>query len=110
MPTGVKGVCVTDKSWKAAERHIGRLLGGTRVPVNGRGGSPDVEHPSLSIEVKYRASLPAWIGSAVEQAEASRRGGKLPVAVLHAGGDLYADALVVCRLGEFAEHLRRGEA
>jgi hypothetical protein len=50
---------MTDKCWKAAERRIATLLGGKRVPVNGRGDEPDVAHPWLAIEVKHRASLPS---------------------------------------------------
>jgi hypothetical protein len=98
------------KDWKACERKIAELLGGVRVPVSGRqrGATPDVEHPILSIEVKSRKTLPAWLLDALEQAHASSTDGRLPVAVLHADRKPYRDALVVVRLKDFADHLKGG--
>jgi hypothetical protein len=100
---------VSDKSWKVAERRVAELLGGERVPVNGRirGSAPDIEHDSLSLEVKSRKSIPAWLTEALEQATASSRDGKLPVAVLHAAGRQYADALCVIRLEDLASYLAK---
>jgi hypothetical protein len=90
--------------WKACERHVAELLGGKRVPVSGRarGDAPDVEHPELAIECKSRRRLPAWLEDALSQAEASATNGKRPIVVLHQDGRKYRDALVVCRLFEFA--------
>ncbi len=50
------------RDWKQAERRIAAILGGRRIPVSGRGrgDNPDIEHPALSVEVKARASFPAW--------------------------------------------------
>lgn len=61
------------KSWKTCERRIAAELGGSRIPVSGRdrGDAPDVDHPSLSIEVKSRKKLPAWLLDAIAQAEAA---------------------------------------
>ena len=69
----------------------------------GRGDSPDIEHPSFSVEVKARASFPAWLEDALHQAECSARNGKIPAVVLHQDRGPYLDALVVFRLSEFAE-------
>jgi hypothetical protein len=93
---------MTEKGWKRAERRIAELLGGRRIPVSGRqrGTVPDIEHESLSIEVKTRKSIPAWIEDALEQAEASLRDAQVPVAVLHQCGQRYRDALLVMRLGD----------
>jgi len=73
------------KDWKACERKVAALLGGTRIPVSGRGRGylPDIHHERLSIEVKSRRKLPAWIEDAMKQAEASAKHGQLPVTVLH---------------------------
>ena len=51
------------KDWKQAERRIAKLLGGRRIPITGRqrGDVPDIEHDALSIEVKSRKALPAWL-------------------------------------------------
>ena len=51
------------KDWKACERRVAEILGGVRVPVTGRqrGVAPDIEHETLSIEVKSRKSLPEWL-------------------------------------------------
>jgi len=45
------------RDWKQAERRIAAILGGRRIPVSGRGrgDNPDIERPSLSVEVKARA-------------------------------------------------------
>ena len=100
------------RDWKQAERRVAAILGGRRIPVSGRGrgDNPDLEHPALSVEVKARASFPAWLESALRQAEASAPEGKTPVAVLHPDRRPYRDALVVLRLSEFAELVRdRGD-
>jgi hypothetical protein len=98
------------RDWKTAERKIANILGGRRVAVSGRGlgDNPDVEHPWLSVEVKARAEFPAWLETALRQAELSARDGKTPALVLHRDGRRYADALMVCRLSEFAELVRAG--
>lgn len=93
------------RDWKQAERRIAAILGGRRIPVSGRGrgDTPDIEHPTLSVEVKARAAFPAWLENALKQAELSATDGKTPVAVLHPDRRRYRDALVVLRLSEFAE-------
>lgn len=92
------------KSWKACERKIAEILGGVRVPITGRqrGTTPDVEHPVLSIEVKSRKTLPAWLLDAMEQAQAASENGRLPVAVLHQDRQQYADSLCVLRLEDLS--------
>ncbi len=107
------------KDWKQAERRIAAMLGGERVPVSGRGRgfAPDIEHPKLAVEVKTRASLPAWIEDAMRQAEAAAEVDaryfdlphKTPVTVLHNGRKPYRDALVLIRLSEFSEMVRELE-
>ena len=99
------------KNWKACERKVAALLGGTRVPVFGRGRdrAPDIHHERFSIEVKSRRKLPAWLEDAVRHAEAaSAKDGQLPVAVLYQDGRKYRDSFVVCRLGAFAGYLKEG--
>jgi hypothetical protein len=98
---------VTERGWKRAERRVAEILGGRRVPVSGRqrGDCPDIEHDQLSIEVKSRKSIPAWLEEALRQAEASAKDEQLPVAVLHQNGRRYRDALVVLRVSELAKFL-----
>ena len=95
------------KCWKKSERRVAELLGGTRVPVSGRGrgDAPDIAHPALCVEVKSRRTLPVWIKDALVQAEASAQDPQLPIAVLHEDGDRYAQALVVLRLDDFVSRL-----
>ncbi|GIV58379.1 MAG: hypothetical protein KatS3mg042_1292 [Rhodothermaceae bacterium] len=92
-----------EKTWKAVERKVAERLGGRRVPVTGRsrGDAPDVAHAWLSIEIKHRARLPAWIEDAMLQAEAAAREDQLPVAVLHERGRRHDEDLVVLRLRDF---------
>jgi len=96
------------RDWKQAERRIAAILGGRRIPVSGRGrgDNPDIEHPALSVEVKARARFPVWLEDALKQAELSALDGKTPAVVLHPDRRPYRDALVVCRLSEFAELVR----
>ncbi len=97
------------KDWKACERRIAELLGGQRIPVTGRqrGETPDIEHEALSIEVKSRKSLPAWLLDALNQAQAaSKEDKKIPVVVLHQDHAPYAHSLVVLKLKDFADHLK----
>jgi hypothetical protein len=93
------------RDWKQAERRIAEILGGRRIPVSGRGrgDAPDIEHPTLSVEVKARASFPAWLEDALRQAELSAVEGRIPIAVLHPDRRRYSEALVVLRLAQFAE-------
>ena len=100
------------RDWKQAERRIADILGGQRVPVSGRarGDRPDIKHPTLSVEVKSRKALPAWIENAMQQAEAASKNGELPVAVLHQDGKRYTDALVVIRLEDFADYVKGSAA
>ena len=88
------------KGWKGCERKVAALLGGKRVPVSGRGRghSPDIHHERLSIEVKSRKKLPAWIEDAIKQAEACAQDRQLPLVVLHQDGQRYQEALIVMRL------------
>jgi hypothetical protein len=98
------------KDWKQAERRIAKLLGGRRIPVTGRqrGDVPDIEHDALSIEVKSRKALPAWLLGALSQAQAASKNGKVPVVVLHQDRAPYAESLVVLRLEDFAGYLKGG--
>jgi len=75
------------------------------VPITGRqrGDTPDVAHPWLSVEVKHRKSLPAWILDAMSQARAAARSDQLPCAILHESGRRHDDNLVLVRLGDFRE-------
>jgi hypothetical protein len=87
-------------TWKRTERDIAARLGGKRVPVTGRarGDAPDIAHETLSLEVKHRASLPAWLHDAMAQAVAAAAPGQVPVAILHEHGTRHDGDLCVVRL------------
>jgi len=63
----------------------------------------------LSIEVKSRRRLPAWIEDALQQAEACAEDAQLPIAVLHQDHRPYPESLVVMRLEDFSDYLRKEE-
>ncbi len=91
--------------WKEVERAVAAKLGGQRVPITGRqrGDVPDVQHPWLSIEVKHRQLLPAWLHNAMSQAVAAARAGQLPVVVLHEAGQRHDNDYVVIRMRDYRE-------
>lgn len=102
---------MTDKTWKQIERKVAALLGGVRVPVSGRqrGDSPDVLHPTFSIEVKHREHLPAWLFDAMQQAEASKRNEQIPLVVLHQKGVPVPSSFAVVRLVDLIELYKKAE-
>lgn len=91
---------MSDKTWKAVERQVARLLGGSRVPVSGRqrGFAPDILHETLSLEVKHRKDIPDWLLDAMNQAELSKRDDQIPTVVLHKKGMKFENSLTVVRL------------
>jgi hypothetical protein len=95
------------KDWKACERRVAELLGGRCIPVTGRqrGDAPDIEHEALSIEVKSRKALPAWLLGALKQAQAASKNGRVPAVVLHQDHKPYTESLVLLRLSDFAHYL-----
>lgn len=100
------------KRWKATERTVAKILHGVRVPITGRqrGDVPDVEHPFFSIEVKDRQSLPSWLMDAMNQADASIRGDKIPIVVLHQKGIQNNKNLAIMRLGNVSEMYKKIES
>jgi hypothetical protein len=94
-------------TWKEAERRIAHLLGGRRVPVTGRqrGDAPDIDHPRLSLEVKHRQELPAWLHNAMNQAQAAKRDNQLPAVILHGKRMDYRTSMALMRLDDFIDWL-----
>ncbi len=91
-------------TWKATERRIAAAIGGTRVPVSGRGrgDQPDIEHDRLSVEVKHRKQLPGWLHDAMDQARAAAAPGQIPVAILHEHGARHDTNLCIVTLADLA--------
>lgn len=107
------GLQARRRRWKSAEREVAAHLGGVRVPVNGRGYAPDVDHPLLSLEIKQTSNPPQRIERAVCQAERAsewcrqKQGAeKLPLAVIHQAGRPMGKSLVVMRLEDFEAWFR----
>jgi hypothetical protein len=90
-------------AWKANERLIAESIGGKRVPVSGRqrGDQPDIAHNYLGIEVKLRASLPAWMHDAMDQAKKASRSNQTPCVILRHKGQRAKEAFVMFELGAF---------
>lgn len=74
---------MSDLSWKAEERAVARLVGGTRYPANS-GGRVDVEGPDMVAQVKHvqRLSLVQLEALAVELESLGTRRGKPGVVVV----------------------------
>lgn len=97
-----------DKTWKASERAIAKILGGVRNRPLGSGVS-DVIHRWLAPEVKTRKKFPKWLHNAMEQAEANAKKGLLPIVVLHQVGLFHKHDLVMLRLEDFVEWFGRDD-
>ena len=97
--------------WKRTEPKIAALLGGVRVPVCGRarGDQPDIKLRWLSVKVKHRKIIPAWLLEALGQAKVATAGNQLPIAVLHQHGDKYADSLIVIRIRDLYAFIGKEE-
>ncbi|MBZ0156273.1 MAG: hypothetical protein K8I29_08715 [Alphaproteobacteria bacterium] len=87
-------------NWKNHERKTAAALGGKRISrgMNFSLSAPDIEHPLLSIECKYRQKISGFLKDGLKQAERYYPE-KIPVLVLkekHMRGEL-----VVIRLSDF---------
>jgi len=96
---------MSDASWKAWERRVAALFGGSRrgAYTGGRdGGRSDVLAPGWSIECKL-LSRPGYADllEAARQAERAAAPTELPVAIVKRKRAEDADALVVLRLETF---------
>lgn len=94
-------------AWKACERMVARILGGTRNPITGRTrsqGAPDIEHSYFSIEVKHRKDqIPDWLLDAMDQAIQTKRTERhIPIVVLHKKGQKYEDSITLVKLSDLA--------
>jgi len=85
-------------TWKQFERDIAALTGGERVGPCGEGESPDVRHPWMAIECKYRKTIPQWILHGLEQAERSEG---VPIEFIKQKGMSIDESLVVMRIRDF---------
>lgn len=86
--------------WKSAERQVCKRLGLRRT---GHLGAADGTGEWLSVEVKHRKQLPAWLHSAMVQAARYAGPGQLPIVALHELRQPYDDAYIVIRLKDFAD-------
>lgn len=98
--------------WKDAEREIAALIGGERVPITGRtrGSAPDIQHPTLGVEVKSQGERTKRWDDAFDQAEKAalhqqKRDGqeRLPIVILHSVGRHHKNDIVMIRLRDFIE-------
>ena len=91
---------MTDKAWKRCERRVAKYIGGERVPITGRtrGSAPDIQHNWLSVEVKYRAKLPAWLHDAMDQAIASKMPRQTPCVILCERGRQAGESYIIFKL------------
>lgn len=96
-------------AWKHAERRVAKAFGTRRTGPTGRDDN-DLEHALLAIEIKYRASLPAWALACLAQARAGRTaGGKTPIVILVGRGMRIGDGLVVLTMRDFQDLFGRIE-
>ena len=93
------------RTFKGTERTVAKLLGGKRT---GHTGGADVTCTWLSVEVKHRATVPAWLRGAVAQAKRNAGAMQLPIALIHQHGDRHGGDLVVMTLDDFRDFFGDG--
>jgi hypothetical protein len=91
---------MADKTWKAFERRVAKIIGGVRHPITGREG-PDVTSQWLSVECKHRKKLPSWMRIALDGVRAQTPKEKLGIVVIHEKGR--QDSYVLLSLSDFKE-------
>ncbi len=89
-----------NSTWKSTERRIAKVFGGRRLGPTGS-DTPDVLTPWLSIEVKHRSKLPAWIVEALDKARRGAEVGQLGIAIFHEAGKHGEGDLIVMSAGDF---------
>jgi hypothetical protein len=92
-------------TWKAAERRCAADLQGRRIPVTGidRDGA-DVESSLFCVQVKLRASLPAWLWSWLDGIRGTAiPKGKIGILLLKRPRQADVDGLVVLAYGDFVD-------
>ncbi len=101
---------MANQLWKHVERTIASMLNGRRVPVSGRqrGDAPDIEHETLSVEIKSFKKVPGYSFylDALDQATksvSSDKAGDIPIMIAHQKGCHHKKDLVVMFLGDFIE-------
>ncbi len=67
--------------WKRQEREVAAALGTRRLPNSG-GGQPDLRAGGWAVQVKTRASVPAWLWAVLAQAARDAGEGERPAVVL----------------------------
>ncbi len=67
--------------WLRQEREIARALGTRPLPERGI-GEPAIRLPSWAVLVKTRATVPAWLWAALDQAACHAEEGKRPAVVV----------------------------
>lgn len=93
---------MTKAAWKNTERRIARLLHGERTGNTGA-ATEDVAHAWLSVEVKHRRVLPAWLHDALQQAQRNAPAERLPLVVLHQHGERATNDVVCVRLRDWLD-------
>lgn len=92
---------MSNSTWKALERKAAKTLNGTRNIERGMDyhlSRPDIEHPLLSIECKYRAKISGFLKDGIKQAQGYYPE-KIPVLILKEKG--MRGELAILRLADF---------
>jgi hypothetical protein len=89
-------------SWKRLEKETAKILGGRRISRgdNFSQSKPDIEHPLLSVECKYRKKISGFLKDGIRQASRYAPE-KIPCLVLKERG--MRGGLILLRLSDFQD-------
>jgi len=104
---------MSDQTWKAFERRIAKIFGGTRRGADfrgSRGGKNDVIADGYSIECKNwkRPSWTALVGDVIKAEQRREHPNDIPLAIMKRKGDEDKNSIVAMRLETFLEFFGGG--
>jgi hypothetical protein len=96
---------VTDATWKAVERAVGKILGFIREGPTGLAGADGITD-TLVVQVKHSAKYPRYLWDWVASIREIRDSERMPIVVFHGKGMRYSHSLVITRLDDFCEYVK----
>lgn len=93
---------MSEKTWKARERRISKLMGTTRIPVTGERCGADCETPLFAVQIKARKTVPGFLFEWLAGIRGARPG-KIGLVVMVRPGGKDLEAVVMLSLKDWLD-------